>query len=186
MKLNSKMIKKCYISSSISFLHVFSFAFLIEKKDLKKVLELEALGFPLDEAASRETLYFRFIFARQYFRVFCLDGEVIGYICGTLSSEDSLTEECMSNHRADGNHLGIHSVVIEEEHRRKGFATLMIRRYLDLILEENNLLSIRLLCKQHLIEFYSLNNFRLRGESNVEHGKDTWYEMSIQGTRKEE
>ena len=46
----------------------------------------------------------------------------------------------------------------------------------------NTLKSIRLVCKKHLIDFYSNCGFKLIGKSDLVHGKDPWYAMVIQIT----
>ena len=38
---------------------------------------------------------------------------------------------------------------------------------------------VRLLCKRELIGFYEGVGFRMVGPSEVEHGADQWYEMSM-------
>lgn len=155
---------------------------IIEKTDLKTVIELEKLAFSADEAANPEKIYFRYIFAHQYFQVFCLNGIVIGFICGT-KAKGVLTHESLSAHISDGKHLCIHSVVIQEKYQRKGYATQMMKLYVHSLhsqLQSKELLSIRLLCKQYLIKFYSSVGFQFIGESNVIIGKDAWYEMVIE------
>jgi hypothetical protein len=39
--------------------------------------------------------------------------------------------------------------------------------------------SIRLICKQRLIEFYSSCGFSLIGASKVHHGHDQWFDMVL-------
>lgn len=36
----------------------------------------------------------------------------------------------------------------------------------------------RLICKEHLVGFYTEAGFRLDGESDIVHGKDPWFELS--------
>jgi hypothetical protein len=55
------------------------------------------------------------------------DDEVIGYTCGTCSSEENLTHESMSTHVPGGSTLCIHSVAVTEVQRRKGIALRMLK-----------------------------------------------------------
>jgi hypothetical protein len=45
------------------------------------------------------------------------------YVCGTCSSSSSLTHESMSTHEPDGRLLCIHSVAVQQQHRRQGIAS---------------------------------------------------------------
>ncbi|ETO07502.1 AMP deaminase [Reticulomyxa filosa] len=57
----------------------------VKKSDLAKICELEAESYPPDEAASSENLYYRFIFASEYFKVLTYNDQAVGFICGTLA-----------------------------------------------------------------------------------------------------
>eukprot|EP01083_Nonionella_stella_P033266 91079_1 len=154
----------------------------IREEDLEVLCALEVASYPADEAASRENLFYRFIFAAPYFKVFTCNEKVIGFVCGTKTKEKKLTDECMSVHDKDGAHLCIHSVVIAEEYRRRGLGRKMMKLYVKEVIGSAynlSLLSIRLVCKKHLISFYRNCGFGLIGESDLEHGKDKWYEMAI-------
>ncbi|EIE27825.1 hypothetical protein COCSUDRAFT_83445 [Coccomyxa subellipsoidea C-169] len=41
------------------------------------------------------------------------------------------------------------------------------------------LTTVRLICKKDLIGLYSAAGFEMVGPSDVEHGKDPWYEMKL-------
>lgn len=152
----------------------------IERADLDRVYKLEVASYPEDEAASREKLFYRFIFAKRYFQCFVVEDKVIGFVCGTKANETELTEHTMSVHEKDGRHLMVHSVVIDGEYRKKGYGLRMMREYVERQRKERELLSIRLVCKQHLISFYSKSGFRLIGKSELEHGQDSWYDMALE------
>eukprot|EP01117_Protostelium_nocturnum_P020155 TRINITY_DN8946_c0_g1_i2.p1 TRINITY_DN8946_c0_g1~~TRINITY_DN8946_c0_g1_i2.p1 ORF type:complete len:127 (-),score=54.46 TRINITY_DN8946_c0_g1_i2:501-881(-) len=105
------------------------------------------------------------------------EGELIGFINGTLSKGE-LTHETMANHNKDGDTLCIHSVAVELKERRKGYASFMMKRYVEeMNKKRNQLKSIQLLCKSNLIPFYQSCGFQLIGESKVEHGKEQWFDM---------
>ena len=64
----------------------------IENADLDRVYKLEVASYPEDEAASREKLFYRFIFAKRYFQCFVVEDKVIGFVCGTKAKGTELTE----------------------------------------------------------------------------------------------
>lgn len=70
---------------------------------------------------------------------------------------------------------------MDESQRRKGIASRMLKGYVLMI---QNLLpeltTVRLICKKDLIGLYSAAGFEMVGPSDVEHGKDPWYEMKLQ------
>ena len=91
---------------------------------------IEAAGYPADEAATREKLDFRLKHAGDYFwGAYSEHGALLGFVCGTLTKAETLTEESMSEHDADGATLCIHSVVTLTALRRKGLGQWMVRAY---------------------------------------------------------
>jgi arylalkylamine N-acetyltransferase len=70
---------------------------------------------------------------------------------------------------------------VDESQRRKGIASRMLRAYVLMVQHTlPELKAIRLICKKELIGLYSAAEFQMVGPSDVEHGKDQWYEMSMQ------
>lgn len=147
-------------------------------QDLDCVTELEAQSYPPDEKASRETLKFRIENAIEHFRVIKKGGEIIGFICGTASNEDGLSQQSMFSHVSHGKFLKIHSVVVQAEYRRRGIALAAVKYYLQNQKEENNIQKVLLLSKQHLIPLYQKAGFTLVGPSSVNHGEEQWYELT--------
>ncbi len=106
------------------------------------------------------------------------DGELLGFVCGTLSREGVLSEASMGEHTPEGLSLCIHSVVIDRARRRGGLGRAMLRAYLEQVAAaEPQLARALLICKEHLLGFYGLNGFELVGPSRVVHGQDPWFEM---------
>ena len=164
-------------------------------------------AYPADEAATPAKLRLRASAARPYFLVARNsrpDGsiKIIGYVCGTLSSGNELTEESMGSHSEKGHHLLVHSVVVAAPHRKQGLATWMFRQYMRLVqtwssrcvpvLDEHGMTCASaarpsdsrplerasLLTKQGNVELYRRCGFVLLGPSKVVHGEDTWYDMT--------
>eukprot|EP01138_Halocafeteria_seosinensis_P011618 gb/GECG01011868.1/.p1 GENE.gb/GECG01011868.1/~~gb/GECG01011868.1/.p1 ORF type:complete len:327 (+),score=38.12 gb/GECG01011868.1/:1-981(+) len=153
------------------------------------VISLEQSSYPTDEAASPDTLRFRFENASRYFWM-ALRREwnnaheptdtLIGYVCSTCSTHEELTEESMKEHDEHGKTLCIHSVVVKAQERCKGLGTWMLQNYLRSCAFENpHLHRARLITKEHNISLYARVGFQNLGRSNVEHGQDLWYDMEL-------
>ena len=54
-------------------------------------------------------------------------GEMFSMVCGTCCQGAELSHESMDGHDPNGPTLCIHSVVVAESHRRKGYATTMLK-----------------------------------------------------------
>jgi ribosomal protein S18 acetylase RimI-like enzyme len=78
--------------------------------------------------------------------------QVIGYVCGTLSTSNTLIHESMSLHETEGNLLCIHSVCVAEEHRRQGIGSKLMVAYVNFVKQGRpDVDTVRLLCKEHLV-----------------------------------
>jgi GNAT superfamily N-acetyltransferase len=146
--------------------------------------ELEAAGYPADEAASPERLAYRQRHAGDFFWVAhdgtAADGVdgVVGFVCGTLSRADALTAETMGAHDPEGTTLCVHSVCVAHAARRRGVASSLLRAYLRLLPGVAPALrSVRLIAKPHLTPLYLRAGFALVGPSPVVHGEDAWLEF---------
>lgn len=92
----------------------------VSSKDLPRVVALETASYPADEAASEEQLKMRLREAGQFFHgAYADDGQLCGYVCGTLTSSQDLDDESMRTHDPKGHTLCIHSVVVAEEMREQ-------------------------------------------------------------------
>mmetsp|Transcript_13580 Transcript_13580/g.21751 ORF Transcript_13580/g.21751 Transcript_13580/m.21751 type:complete len:173 (+) Transcript_13580:61-579(+) len=149
---------------------------------------IEEASYPADEAATHEKLQYRQKEAGEYFYGMYLNGSaspenLVGFVCGTLALGE-LTEDSMSIHEKSGETLCIHSVVVHESQRRKGLATSMMTKYVEEVKTLKSSSSttankIALICKENLVKFYSSCGFTLIGPSEVCHGKDPWFDMSM-------
>lgn len=147
------------------------------KKDISTCFDIEIASYPSDEAASLESLTYRQQQASPYFLCASLDDKIIGFVCATRTNH--FEEKSMSTHDPGGSFLAIHSVVVEESHRRKGIASTMLKMYLDKVETENDgsIQSIVLLAKEHLLGFYVKCGFTVTRPSPIVHGKELWFEL---------
>lgn len=153
---------------------------------IPEAAEVERASYPEDEAASPESLAFRQANAGEFFLEARLTsgegiaGEMVGFVCGTCCPGSELSHETMSLHDPAGPTLCIHSVVVAERFRRRGYATTMLKACLERVaLTQPQVRRICLIAKAPLLHMYVGVGFALRGPSSVVHGKDPWYEMRI-------
>eukprot|EP00698_Gefionella_okellyi_P021081 TRINITY_DN6722_c0_g1_i1.p1 TRINITY_DN6722_c0_g1~~TRINITY_DN6722_c0_g1_i1.p1 ORF type:complete len:179 (-),score=13.67 TRINITY_DN6722_c0_g1_i1:207-704(-) len=151
---------------------------------LDEIFQIETDGFPADEAASRSTLAFRIENAQNVFLcAFELDTNgLLGYVCGTLTTGDTLEHDSMTTHNPTGRTLCIHSVSVRRELWRQGLGLLILRQYMEHMRHEE-IDRAFLLCHSELIGFYTAAGFTLIGKSHVVHGPDAWYDMKCEFTK---
>ena len=160
-------------------------------EDIPRCFEIESASYPSDEAATMESLVNRQKYACDYF-LLCTNNngqDILGFICATRCHE--FTEESMSAlHDPTGPLLAVHSVVIDENYRRKGLATKLMNQYVQKILEHERdnqsatdtvpIASIVLLAKQHLLGFYVRCGYKVNRPSPIVHGKELWYDLEME------
>jgi ribosomal protein S18 acetylase RimI-like enzyme len=153
-------------------------------EDLDRIAQLEADGYPEDEAASRDRLQFRLENAPQFFlaAIRPANDAMIGYVCATLAPEGStrLSEDTMATHAPEGSTLCIHSVCVDALERRKGVASKLLQAYARWVANAApSVECMRLICKAELVPLYAKAGFIEMGPSEVVHGQDPWIEMSM-------
>lgn len=112
--------------------------------------------------------------------------QLVAFANATLSSSRTLTHEAMEHHDPTGSYINIHSVVVAASHRRKGIAQALLQEYLARVKQQEGVKGVVLIAKQNLVALYEKAGFTLRGESEVVHGQDKWFELGIDFTPAEE
>jgi GNAT superfamily N-acetyltransferase len=141
--------------------------------ELEEINQLESQSFPPDEAASKESIAYRIAEAGDFFYTYRPLGsaEIVGFVNGTCIVGAQIEEESMTEHKAGGNILVIHSVTVSQKHRRSGLGSSMLKSYVQQMKEINRVDGILLLCKANLLSFYVRCGFSLVGLSHVVHGQ---------------
>lgn len=152
----------------------------VPEKQLAAALAIEVASYPADEAADEAKLRQRIQKAPAFFRgAYDPDGNLCGFICGTLTSAKTLTDESMSLHEPGGSKLCIHSVVVDSKLRRRGIASWMLQAYMRHVHEAAPMCNrIMLICKEPLVGLYEGAGFGSLGPSDVVHGADPWLLMA--------
>lgn len=102
---------------------------------------------------------------------------LIGYVCATRSSADTLTHESMSHHESNGSSVCIHSVCVDTSHRRKGVATRMLDKYAERLSKDPSIHQLSLIAHEELVPLYEKAGFEYKGKSPVSHGSRPWFEL---------
>lgn len=104
---------------------------------------------------------------------------LLALICSTLTSSRTLSHDTMSQNDPAGTYVAIHSVCVADSQRRKGVALALLKEYLTRLRSDKKLRGAVLISKENLVKLYEKAGFTLRGESEVVHGKDKWYELGV-------
>ncbi|GAA5849026.1 hypothetical protein JCM9279_004698 [Rhodotorula babjevae] len=155
---------------------------LVQAADIPRAFAIEQAGFPEDEAAALDSLRYRQANAADLFLgAFSREPRsLVAYVCATRTSSSTLTHDSMATHDPRGAYVAIHSVCVDEAHRRKGVALALVKEYLArLEVNDDSVLGARLIAHDNLIKLYQLAGFELVGRSKVVHGAKPWYELKV-------
>lgn len=159
----------------------------LAQADVPRAAELEAAGYPPDEAASAEQLAYRAARAPDYFYGLYDGDALVGFVVGTcyVGTDGALDESTMSSHDESGDGpltLCVHSVVVEAARRRAGLGRAMVCEYVERIARgasTRRVARILLITKPANLGLYASCGFSLVGRSSVVHGAEPWYEMAL-------
>jgi ribosomal protein S18 acetylase RimI-like enzyme len=168
----------------------------VRSTEVSAVYAIEIAGFPIDEAASIDSLTQRLTLAPQLFLgAYCTSSpssetdptstttteELIGYICSTLTPSSTLTHDSMSTHIPSSAYVAIHSVCVAGHYRKQGIALQLLKNYLIHIksLDGADIKGARLITHEEVIPLYEKAGFNLVGDSKVVHGSKKWLEMAF-------
>lgn len=84
----------------------------------------------------------------------------------------------MTNHVPNSAFVGIHSVCVDNQFRRKGVAVALLKAYTHRLVAEGYE-GVRLISHKELIGLYEKAGFELVGLSSVVHGPEPWFELKI-------
>jgi ribosomal protein S18 acetylase RimI-like enzyme len=149
--------------------------------DLDRITEIEAICFPEAEAASRESLEKRLEVYRDSFLIAELEGEMVGFINGSVISEKVISDEFysdVSSHDPNGDYQSIFGVDVLPEYRRNGIAEALINELAGTAKKAGRK-GMTLCSKQEKVHYYEKFGFANIGKSESEHGNAVWYDMVL-------
>ncbi len=147
-------------------------------QDMDRVYEIERESFPPKEAASKEKYAWR---QANYPELFLIAEDDNGHICGvncmiSMDAERICDDVFEMRKMPEGSTCAILSVMTEELSRRKGIAALLLEAGIQTA-RQQNMDTIVLTCKDHLVDYYSRFGFEKAGISQSVHGGAIWYDM---------
>lgn len=154
----------------------------VKEEDLERVCEIERECFPAGEAASEEQFRQRIRAFGSHFYVLQYEGELIGFINGMVTDENTISDEMYSEsrrHDENGRWQTVFGLDVVGKFRRKGYASLLMKELIQKAKEENRQ-GVTLTCKAGLIPFYEKFGFRGKGKSKSVHGGAVWYDMILE------
>lgn len=120
---------------------------------------------------------------------------LIGHITATKTPTEKLTKAAMklpndqeknSGHVEFARSIAIHGLVIDPEWRGKNLGTLLMHDYIQKLSNQDLGSKVILVAHKELIPFYEKIGFELHGPSDIKHGSETWYDLSIDLVPQEE
>ena len=151
------------------------------KDDIDKIIEIESICFPKEEAASEKSLKERFEVFPENFLVAEVkkDKKLIGFINGCTYDKPELPDilyEKANLHNKDGAYQTIFGIDTLPEYRRQGVGEHLMKSLINLT-KKRGKKGLVLTCKDHLIHFYQKFGYENQGVSKSCHGGAKWNDM---------
>ena len=149
--------------------------------DLEAVAAVERSCFPAAEAATAEQFAERLKYYGEHFWLLFLEGELVSFVDGFVTDNKDLTDEMYERaelHNKNGAWQMIFGVNTVPEHRKKGYAELLLRRAIDDARKQGRK-GLVLTCKKELVHYYAKLGFVDEGVSASVHGNVVWYQMRL-------
>ncbi|MBR5816564.1 MAG: GNAT family N-acetyltransferase [Anaerotignum sp.] len=148
---------------------------------LEAVAAVERSCFPAAEAATVEQFAERLKYYGEHFWLLFLEGELVSFVDGFVTDDKDLTDEMYERaelHNKNGAWQMIFGVNTVPEHRKKGYAELLLRRAIDDARKQGRK-GLVLTCKKELVHYYAKLGFVDEGVSASVHGNVVWYQMRL-------
>lgn len=147
--------------------------------DLPHIVALERASFSEAEQISEAVLATYLHYLSKTCLVMETGGTVIGFVLSCPSQfitvSDSifhLTPESLPY----GAYLSIASLAVSTKYQKQGIGTLLLAALKEIAVA-NDYIGISLTCKEHLVPYYELNQFKDMGPSSSQFGGQMWYDM---------
>jgi ribosomal protein S18 acetylase RimI-like enzyme len=150
-------------------------------QDLEECFQVETSGFPLEEAATRGTIWLRIETFPEGFLVAEMDGKVVGMLNSAATDKDDISDEELKQligHHPGGKNMVIFALVVLPEFQKRGIARRLMSRFVEEARTQKKE-NVLLMCKRHLIAYYEGMDFTHVGLSRSTHGGAEWHEMRL-------
>lgn len=150
--------------------------------DLERILEVENLCFPQEEAATREAFIYRLEAFEDSFYVAEADGSIVGLINGAVTDSSSITDDLFEpdgGHDPAGKNQTIFGLAVHPDYQKRGIAEHLMKHQIETSRSAGREKMI-LTCKEHLIHYYQKFGYKNEGVSASVHGGAVWYDMVME------
>ena len=150
--------------------------------DLDAIAGVEAVCFPVAEAATRREFEGRLRFYADHFLLMFDEDKLIAFIDGFVTDERDLTDEMYESaelHNEEGAWQMIFGVNTIPSYRKRGFAGDLINKFIQDAKEQGRK-GVVLTCKDALVDYYAKFGFENEGLSEKSnHGGVAWNQMRL-------
>lgn len=153
----------------------------VEPKDIDHVAEIEALCFPVAEAAPRESFAQRIAVFPDCFFVAETAGTLVGFINGCATDSSVIYDDLFHDarlHKPNGKNLTVFGLDVIPDYRRQGIAAQLMRHFIQSA-KATGRKSVILTCKSHLVHYYESFGYVNNGVSGSTHGGSQWFDMTL-------
>ena len=150
-------------------------------QDLHQITSIEQKCFPAAEAADEHAFAQRIKAFSSSFYVLEKDGEIIGFINGSITNHTTIVDEMYENatlHDPNGKYQAVFGLDVLPEYQKQGFARALMQHLIAQSKQQNRK-GVILTCKKRLIPFYEKFGFVCKGRSASVHGNAVWYDMQL-------
>ncbi|MDU4254943.1 GNAT family N-acetyltransferase [Pseudomonas sp.] len=150
--------------------------------DTDRCFEIETTAYEGDEAATREKIATRIAQYPAGFLIMELEREIIGFINSGCAQEVVMSDEAFKElvgHDPAAPNVVIMSVVIDPAQQGKGYATLLMRTFIERMAGQGKR-TLHLMCKDRHVPLYERLGYRYVKPSASDHGGMAWHEMVME------
>ncbi|OWP51190.1 GNAT family N-acetyltransferase [Pseudomonas nitroreducens] len=150
--------------------------------DTDRCFEIETTAYEGDEAATHEKIATRIAQYPAGFLIMELEREIIGFINSGCAQEVVMSDEAFKElvgHDPAAPNVVIMSVVIDPAQQGKGYATLLMRTFIERMAGQGKR-TLHLMCKDRHVPLYERLGYRYVKPSASDHGGMAWHEMVME------
>lgn len=150
--------------------------------DLSAIMEVEAVCFPPEEAATEKKFEDRLRVYPEHFWVLEENGEIIGFINGMVTNEQTIRDEMFENaslHEKEGAWQAIFGVNTVPKYRKHGYASKIMEQVIKDAKKQGRKGCI-LTCKEELLHYYKKFGYKNEGISKSILAGEVWYDMRLE------
>ncbi|MBJ8326098.1 GNAT family N-acetyltransferase [Streptococcus pacificus] len=158
----------------------------VEMTDLDAIFQIEVDNFGEAIAASKEVIRERVQLIPDSFLIAEMAGKLVGYIEGPVIDKMDLSDDlfqAVSSNPNSGGIQAITSLSIAKDYQKQGIGTLLLASFKDIVVK-NQREGILLTCKEEVIPYYEMNDFKFKGISQSQLGGEIWHKMFWENPQK--